>query len=94
MPPMRKPVFDEAAVLEFVAGEPNRADEPGRAASPGQRGKQAGRKQGKESVPDRVSLTLMLRSEIISLLTSEAGRKEKTVDQIVEKLVTKHLGKH
>jgi len=27
-------------------------------------------------------------------LKTEAARKEKTIDQIVEKLVTKHLGKH
>jgi len=45
-------------------------------------------------VPDRVSLTLVLKTEIISRLKAEASRKEKTIDQVVEKLVSKHLGKH
>jgi len=43
---------------------------------------------------ERVSLPLMLKPEVISRLKAEASRKEKTIEQIVEKLVTKHLGKH
>jgi hypothetical protein len=44
--------------------------------------------------PDRTGLTLMLKPEVVSRLKAEASRKEKTLEQIVEKLVTKHLGKH
>jgi hypothetical protein len=36
----------------------------------------------------------MLKSGVIACLKEEAGRKEKTIDQIVEKLVAKHLCKH
>ena len=43
---------------------------------------------------DRVSLTLMLKPDVVSRLQAEASRKEKKLEQIVEKLVTKHLGKH
>ena len=43
---------------------------------------------------DRVSLTIMLKPEAVSRLKAEASRKEKTLEQIVEKLVTKHLDKH
>lgn len=42
--------------------------------------------------PDR--LTLMLKPDVIALLRAEAARKEKTIEQIVTKLVSKHLGKH
>ena len=43
---------------------------------------------------DRFSLTLMLKPEAVSRLQAEASRKEKTIEQIIEKLVAKHLGKH
>jgi len=44
--------------------------------------------------PERSSLTLLLKAETVSRLRAEASRKEKTIEQIVEKLVVKHLGKH
>jgi hypothetical protein len=43
---------------------------------------------------NRFSLTLMLKPEAVSRLQAEASRKEKTIEQIVEKLVAKHLDKH
>ena len=43
---------------------------------------------------DRFSLTLMLKPETVSRLQAEASRKEKNIEQIIEKLVVKHLGKH
>jgi len=43
---------------------------------------------------DRSNLTLMLKTEAVARLKAEASRKEKTLEQIVEKLVAKHLGKH
>ena len=48
--------------------------------------------EGKD--PDRTGLTLMLKPETVSRLQAEASRKEKTIEQIIEKLVAKHLGKH
>jgi len=43
---------------------------------------------------DRLSLSLMLKAEAVTRLKAEASRKGKTVEQIVEKLVAKHLVKH
>ena len=43
---------------------------------------------------DRLSLTLMLKAEVVARLKAEASRKDKTLEQVVEKLVGKHLDKH
>ena len=93
-PPVRKPVFDEQAVLRFAAGEPSPAGTTERGAGADRASDRADRKGGKGDVPERESLTLTLKTEVLARLRAEAGRKEKTVDQIVEKLVTKHLGRH
>ena len=77
-PAVHKPVFDEDSVLRFAAlGAEQNATE-----SPSAR-----------DASDRQGLKLMLKPEIIKILTAEAARKEKTVDQVVAKLVSKHLGK-
>jgi hypothetical protein len=76
---MHKPLFDAEGILSFAAQE---APPTGRDAGP------AG------TTPDRASLTLLLKNEVVTRLKAEAARKEKTLEQIVEKLVTKHLGKH
>ena len=44
--------------------------------------------------PKRLSLTLMLKPDVIARLKEEAVRKKKSVDQIVEKLLKKHFHKH
>ncbi len=84
-PPIHKPAFDEERVLRFAAGEPDQgvaAVEPADSAA------------AKGSGAERVAITLMLKPQIIARLRDEAGRKEKRIEQIVEKLVTKHLGKN
>jgi len=43
---------------------------------------------------ERVSLSLMLKPEAVARLKAEASRKEKTLEQVIEKLVAKHLGKY
>ncbi|HTG82803.1 MAG TPA: hypothetical protein VL949_12715 [Geobacteraceae bacterium] len=91
-PPVRKPVFDEAGILSFAAGET--IDAAGSTARTGVTENPGSLKGAQQSDQDRLSLTLMLKHEVITRLTAEADRKDKTVDQIVEKLVTKHLGKH
>jgi len=78
-PPMQKPVFDVEGILRFAALETPATGNDGRSAG---------------GDPDRSRLTIMLKPEIIARLKTEAARKDKTVEQIVEKLVTKHLGKH
>jgi hypothetical protein len=78
-PSAHKPVFDEESILRFAAlGSEQSAKDP-----------QAGADH-----PERHSLSLQLKPEIIKLLRAEADRKGKTVEQIVAKLVSKHLGKH
>jgi hypothetical protein len=94
-PPIRKPLFDEENTIRFAAGE---KVEVGAAA-----GRSAGRsaavcmtdrKSAKKVEPDRLPLSLMLKPEVITRIVEEATRKGKSVEQIVEKLVAKHLGKH
>jgi hypothetical protein len=77
--PMHKPVFDAEGILRFAGLEEHPAGHDAGSAG---------------ADPDRLNLTLQLKPEVISRLKTEAARKEKTIDQIVEKLVTKHLGKH
>ena len=93
-PSVRKPVFDEECIIRFAAMELYQSGDAGQATGEDSAESLATLKTAKKSDPDRLGLTLMLKSEVISRLKAEAGRKEKTVDQIVEKLVTKHLGKH
>lgn len=78
-PTMHKPVFDAEGILSFAAqGVHTNGHEPDPAASD----------------HDRLSITLALKSDVIARLKAEAARKEKTLEQIVEKLVSKHLNKH
>ena len=93
--PIRKPVFDEESILSFAAQTAvpvGTADE--QSACIDSVGKSTGRKSMKEAKSDRQHLSLMLKREVITRLEEEAARKEKSIGQIVEKLVTKHLGKH
>lgn len=87
-PSIHKPVFDEESALRFAAqgAEPV----PGADAV----GTLPERKETKGEATERLHITLLLKPEVIVRLKEEAGRKEKTIDQVVEKLVAKHLGKH
>lgn len=78
-PSAHKPLFDEESILRFAA----------LGAVQGTKGGPSGAEH-----PERLSLSLQLKPDVISLLRAEADRKGKTVDQIVAKLVSKHLGKH
>ena len=89
-PPIRKPVFDEENTIRFAEQEAGKVD----TAGPSTGSDPADWKSVIKTDPDRLCLTLTLKREVITRLKEEAGRKEKSVDQIVEKLVTKHLGKH
>ena len=81
-PPLRKPLFDADEVISFAATGEIRPEAAGGAAS-----KVA-------EVSGRTTLTLMLLPEVVARLRAAADRKGKTIDQVVEKLVTKHLDKH
>jgi hypothetical protein len=80
-PSVHTPVFDEESVLKFVRS----AESPTGTAPHQPPGK-----------PDagRLPLNLLLKAETVARLEAEAARKEKSVAQIVEKLVAKHLDKH
>jgi hypothetical protein len=78
-PAIHKPDFDVDGILRFAA---QAASAPGHDNGSG------------SEDSDRPILTLRLKAEVIAKLTAEAARKEKTVAQIVEKLVSKHLSKH
>jgi len=84
-PPVHKPVFDEESVLRFVRS----AEVSGHPAT----GKGT-RQPEPQAEAGRLPLNLMLKPEVVARLESEAARKEKSVAQIVEKLIVKHLGKH
>jgi hypothetical protein len=53
-----------------------------------------GRAAGTAAEATRSPLTLMLLPEAVARLRAAADRKGKTIDQVVEKLVIKHLDKH
>lgn len=79
-PAIHKPDFDVDGILRFAAQEASVPDHDLRSPAGGD--------------TKRLSLTLMLKPDVIARLKAEASRKEKPVDQIVEKLVNKHLNKH
>lgn len=78
-PAVHKPVFDAESILRFASLG---ADPVG------------GELRHVAEDADCTVLSLKLKATVISRLQAEAARKEKTIDQVVEKLVTKHLGKH
>jgi hypothetical protein len=90
-PPIRKPVFDEESTVSFASQV---ATQSGAAGGAGPAEEPANLKSAKEAGKDRFRLTLSLKPEVITRIEEEAARKGKSVDQIVEKLVVKHLGKH
>lgn len=93
-PPVRKPVFDAEGIVRFAALASPPADTAAEAPGEAAVEPQDERKASKKPAHDRQSITLQLSPEVIACLRAEAGRKGKTIEQIVEKLVTKHLGKH
>ena len=94
-PSLHKPPFDEENALRFAEMAPkNPARAPG-----GDDGGSAPRKEGEAATginpqPERLPITLSLKADTIATLQKEAQRKGKAVDQIIDKLVAKHLGKH
>ena len=94
-PPVAKPAFDEESVLRFAAQDPDVAVDASRGPAASKPAKGPVRqKVADEPDANRLSLTLKLKADVIIRLRDEAARKEKKIDQIVEKLVIKHLGKH
>jgi hypothetical protein len=93
-PSLHKPSFDEESTLRFAEKEVKKDDAPLLAGLAAQAGGKTDKRTAKSPAADRLHITLTLKAEAISRLQEEAGRKGKTVSQVVEKLVAKHLGKH
>jgi hypothetical protein len=94
-PTIHKPAFDEESALRFAAqGADPVAGAAARPVSDDPNGSPLDRLTAQGLGTNRLPITLMLKSEVITRLKEEAIRKVKTIDQIVEKLVAKHLGKH
>lgn len=93
-PSIHKPPFDEESALRFAEMAPKSAGSmPARGkggSTPLMRGEIT---TGKEPQPDRHPITLLLKADTITTLQHEAARKGKAVDQILDKLVAKHLAK-
>jgi len=89
-PPLSKPVFDAEEVIRFASTGPDQVGDVGPAAEEVGRGQ----KSAKKADANRSGLTMRLSPEVVARLRAEADRKGKTIEQVVEKLVTKHLGKH
>ena len=93
-PPMRKPLFDEDEVISFAAMGEARTEDAGHVFGAVTEATGRKRKSEKKADADRSGLSLRLSPEVVARLRAEAERKGKTIDQVVEKLVHKHLGKH
>ena len=93
-PSVHKPSFDEESALRFAergldkepSVQENRDTGPGAGQKPAQ-------KPAKGSDSERIAFELMLKPQTIASLQLEAFRKGKGVNQIVDKLVAKHLDK-
>lgn len=92
-PPVRKPVFDADEVIRFAATGESRTEDAGAVADAAAQAHGGKRKTGKNLDANRTGLRLMLLPEVVARLRAEAERKGKTIEQVVEKLVHKHLGK-
>jgi hypothetical protein len=88
-PPMRKPLFDADEVISFAA-----AGEAGPATGTVAEADGRQRKTAKKTGEALTTLTLMVSPEAFARLRAAADRKGKTIDQVVEKLLVKHLDKH
>jgi hypothetical protein len=89
-PAIHKPPFDEESALKFAEMA------EGKAAPEKEKGNKPRnlKKSSEDTGPERRPCTFMLKSETITLIQQEVVRKGKGADQIIDKLVAKHLGKH
>jgi hypothetical protein len=88
-PAIHKPPFDEESALKFAEMAEGKADPP----EEKERKSRNLQKTAGDSAPERRPCTFMLKPETVSLIQQEVVRKGKGADQIIDKLVAKHLGK-
>lgn len=90
-PSVHKPPFDEENTLRFAEMAPKSPSAAAERVKAACTSKQGETKSVKNPETERKSITLLLKAETITALQHEAGRKGKAVDQIIDKLVAKHL---
>jgi hypothetical protein len=91
-PTIQKPVFDPGAALRFAAEGGGAED---RVAVEEKKAKSAKALVGVKSPPPGYSvLTMQIREELLAKARVEAARKGRTLEEYIEKLITKHVGKH
>ncbi len=87
-PKVLKPVFDAEAALRFASeGEPvaDQALSPPRKARP---------RNAARSRAGYTEITVLISDELLPRARAEAARKGRTLDELIEKLLSKHVGKH
>jgi hypothetical protein len=90
-PAIRKPLIDEETALRFAtAPQPETSTPSG--ANAGNGGK-AGGVTGKGKGEAAVQLTVSLSKEIYARITQEASRKKRSVEELLQRHLTKHYGK-
>lgn len=87
-PAIVKPVFDPEAALRFASeGEPAAPTETsGQEKTP--------QKKADRSRTGYTEITVLIKDELLPRARAEAARKGRTLDELIEKLITKHVGKH
>lgn len=87
-PAILKPLFDPEAALRFAAeGEPAGKQEPcGQEKNP--------QEKARKSRAGYTEVTVLIRDELLPRARAEAARKGRTLDELIEKLITKHVGKN
>jgi hypothetical protein len=91
-PTIQKPVFDPEAALRF-AEEGGGAPEKVPVKEKKTKGATASADVKSPSLGYSV-LTMQIREELLAKARVEAARKGRTLEEYVEKLISKHVGKH
>jgi hypothetical protein len=90
-PVVHKPPFDEESAIRFAEMAEGKGPQ---LKGKDDKEKRSANKPAKDAASERQPCSFMLKPETISLLQQEVVRKGKGADQIIDKLVAKHLGKH
>jgi hypothetical protein len=91
-PTIQKPVFDPEAALRF-AEEGGGATDTAALKEKKTKGA-AAPVVAKAPHPGYSVLTMQIREELLAKARVEAARKGRTLEEYVEKLISKHVGKH
>ena len=90
-PAIRKPLIDEETALRFAAASQPETSDPPRATEGN--GGNTGKMRGKEKGEVTVQLTVGLSKETYARITQEASRKKRSVEELLQRHLTKHYGK-